>query len=89
MIAPHGFADEESKLELDSKDYQKHICKVAGTTRLWVVGTDAVLGTVQGGAWKGRLHSGCSVLARPDGTPAIVGKFKQPDLIVLDIPAGK
>jgi predicted amidohydrolase len=89
LIAPHGFAEEESRLELNSKAYQDHIRKVAGTTRLWVVGTDAVLGTVQGGAWKGRLHSGCSVVARPDGTAAIVAKFKQPDLIVFDIPAGK
>jgi predicted amidohydrolase len=54
-----------------------------------VVGTDAVLGTIQGGAWKGRLHSGCSLVARPDGTAAIVAKFKQPDLIVFDIPAGQ
>jgi hypothetical protein len=89
LIAPHGFADEESQLELNSKSYQEHIRKVAGTTGLWVVGTDAVLGAVQGGAWKGRLHSGCSVVARPDGTAAIVAKFKQPDLIVFDIPAGK
>jgi len=89
LIAPHGFADEESKLELNSEAYQDHIRKVAGRTRLWVVGTDAVLGTVQGGAWRGRLHSGCSVVARPDGTAAIVAKFKQPDLIVFDITAGK
>jgi len=89
LLAPHGFADEESKLELNSKSYQDHIRRVAATTRLWVVGTDAVLGTVQGGAWKGRLHSGCSVVARPDGTAAIVAKFRQPDLIVFDIPAGK
>jgi N-carbamoylputrescine amidase len=88
LIAPHGFAEEESRLELNSKSYQDHIRNVAGTTRLWVVGTDAVLGTVQGGAWKGRLHSGCSVVARPDGTSAIVAKFKQPDLIVFDIPGG-
>ena len=89
LLAPHGFADEESKLELNSKSYQDHIRRVAATTRLWVVGTDAVLGTVQGGAWKGRLHSGCSVVARPDGTAAIVAKFRQPDLIVFDIPPGK
>jgi N-carbamoylputrescine amidase len=89
LIAPHGFAEEESRLEQNSRDYQVHICKVAGTTKLWVVGTDAVLGTVQGGAWEGRLHSGSSLVARPDGTAAIVAKFKQPDLIVFDIPAGK
>ncbi|HWH72241.1 MAG TPA: carbon-nitrogen hydrolase family protein [Candidatus Sulfotelmatobacter sp.] len=89
LIAPHGFAAEESKLEQNSRDYQAHIRKVAGATRLWVIGTDAVLGTVQGGAWKGWLHSGCSVVARPDGTAASVAKFKQPALIVLDIPAVK
>ena len=44
-------------------------------------------GTVQGGAWKGWLHSGCSVVARPDGSAATVGKFKQADLVVFDIPA--
>ena len=48
LIAPHGFAEEESRLELNSKSYQDHIRNVAGTTGLWVVGTDAVLGTVQG-----------------------------------------
>jgi N-carbamoylputrescine amidase len=89
LIAPHGFAAEQSQLEQNSRDYQNHIRKVAGATRLWVVGTDAVLGPVQGGAWKGRLHSGCSLVARPDGTEAIVAKFKQPDLIVFDIPAEK
>jgi N-carbamoylputrescine amidase len=88
LIAPHGFADEESRLEQNSREYQNHIRKVAGATKLWVVGTDAVLGTIQGGAWKGRLHSGCSLVARPDGTAAIVAKFKQPDLIVYDIPPG-
>ena len=89
LIAPHGFAAEESKLEQNSREYQNHIRKVAGATRLWVVATDAVLGTIQGGAWKGQLHSGCSLVARPDGTAAIVAKFKQPDLIVFDIPAGQ
>jgi len=89
LIAPHGFADQQSKLELNSRSYQDHIRKVAGTTKLWVVGTDAVLGAVRGGAWKGRLHSGCSMVARPDGTAAIVARFKQPDLIIFDIPAEK
>lgn len=89
LIAPHGFAAEESKLEQNSRDYQAHICKVAAATRLWVVATDAVMGTVQGGDWKGQLHSGCSTVARPDGSAAMVAKFKQPDLIVFDIPAGK
>jgi predicted amidohydrolase len=87
LIAPHGFAAEPDKLEQNAKDYQKHIRKVAAKTGLWVVGTDAVLGKVQGGQWKGRLHSGCSLVARPDGTAAIVAKFKEPDLVVFDIPA--
>jgi hypothetical protein len=75
------------ELEQNSKDYQKHIGKVAAQTGLGVIGTDAVLGTVQGGAWKGRLHSGCSMIARPDGTAAVVAKFREPDLVVFDIPA--
>jgi predicted amidohydrolase len=86
LVAPHGFAAQEDKLEQNSKDYQAHILKIAAKTGLWVLGTDAVLGTVQGGAWKGWLHSGCSVVARPDGSAALVGKFKQPDLVVFDIP---
>jgi predicted amidohydrolase len=87
LIAPHGFAAEPEKLEQNSKDYQKHICNVAAKTGLWVIGTDAVLGTIQGGQWKGRIHSGCSMVARPDGTAAVVAKFREPDLVVFDIPA--
>jgi N-carbamoylputrescine amidase len=89
LIAPHGFAAEAAKLEQNSKDYQNHIQKVAQNTRLWVIATDAVLGTVQGGAWKGWLHSGCSMVARPDGTAPKVAKFKEPDLVVFDFPAEK
>jgi predicted amidohydrolase len=85
LVAPHGFAAEPSKLEQNSKEYQSHICKVAGETGLWVIGTDAVQGVVCGGAWKGWLHSGSSTVARPDGTAAIVAKFSQPDLLILDI----
>ena len=87
LIAPHGFAAEPRKLEQNSKDCQKHISNVAAKTGRWVIGTDAVLGTVQGGQWKGRLHSGCSMIARPDGSAGIVAKFKEPDLVVFDIPA--
>jgi predicted amidohydrolase len=86
LIAPHGFAAEPSKSEQNSKEYREHILRVAEKTRLWVIGTDAVLGTVQGGAWKGWRHSGSSVLARPDGTAAACGKFLEPDLVVFDIP---
>jgi predicted amidohydrolase len=89
LIAPHGFAAETAKLEENSREYQDHIRKVARSTKLWVIATDAVLGTVQGGAWKGWLHSGCSVVARPDGAAATVAKFKEPDLVVFDIPAEK
>src|SRR5262249_1376943 len=53
LIAPHGFAAEETKLEANSREYQEHIRNVAGKTGLWVIATDTVLGTVQGGAWKG------------------------------------
>jgi predicted amidohydrolase len=87
LIAPHGFAAEPDRMEQNAKDYQRHISNVAAKTGLWVIGTDAVLGTVQGGQWKGRLHSGCSMIARPDGTAAVVAKFREPDLVVFEIPA--
>ena len=86
LVAPHGFAAEESRLEQNSQEFQAHIRKVAGATGLWVVGTDSVLGIVRGGAWKGRLHSGCSTVGRPDGTAAVVAKFKEADLVICDIP---
>jgi predicted amidohydrolase len=89
LIAPHGFAAEESELEQNSKQYLSHISNLATQTGLWVIGTNAVLGTIQGGEWKGRLHSGCSVVASPDGSLAIVAKFKRQDLVVFDIPSSK
>ncbi len=85
LVAPHGFAAEEGRLEANAQEYKDHIRNVAAKTGLWVIGTDSVLGTVQGGAWKGWLHSGCSMVARPDGTAAIVAKFKEPDLVCLDV----
>ena len=87
LIAPHGFAAEPAKSQQNSKEFLQHILNVAAKAQLWVVATDAVLGTVQGGAWKGWRHSGSSVLARPDGTAAAIGKFLEPDLVVFDIPA--
>ncbi len=87
LIAPHGFAAEQAKLPENARDYQAHIRNVAAKTGLWVVATDTVLGRVRGGAWKDRLHSGCSLVARPDGTALRVAKFKEPDFIVCDIPA--
>ena len=87
LVAPHGFAAEEARLEQNAKEYQAHICTVAAKTKLWVIGTNTVRGVVQGGAWKGWLHSGCSAVARPDGSTAVVAKFREPDLIVFAIPA--
>jgi len=87
LIAPHGFAAAESEMQKNAVEYQQHISKVAANTKLWVVGTNAVLGRVKGGDWKGYLHCGCSMIARPDGSAAAVAKFKQPDLIIYDIPA--
>lgn len=87
LIAPHGFAAEPGKLEENSVEYQKHILGVAARTGLWVVAANTAMARVKGGAWKDWLHSGCSLVARPDGSAAIVAKFKQPDLIVYDIPA--
>jgi N-carbamoylputrescine amidase len=86
LIAPHGFAAEPDKVEQNAREYEEHIRRVAKTAGLWVIGTDAVLGIVRGGDWKSRLHCGCSMIARPDGTAAVIAKFKEPDLAVFDIP---
>ena len=85
LIAPHGFAAKSEELEQNAAAYQNHIRKVAKHTGMWVVGTDAVLGEVAGGIWKGYWHSGCSTIADPNGEAAVVAKFLHPDLVVYEI----
>jgi predicted amidohydrolase len=87
LIAPHGFAAEPNRSETNSREYHAHVENVARQTGLWVIGTNAVEGTVRGGAWKGWVHCGCSMVARPDGSRAVVGRFKEPDLVVFEIPS--
>lgn len=87
LVTPHGFAAQEKDLETNGKAFQEHICTVALATGMWVVGTDTVLGKLKGGVWKGKPHSGCSTIATPQGAPAIVGKFKRPDMVLYEIPA--
>jgi len=85
LIAPHGFAEESGKLVKNAASYQAHIRRVAGHTKMWVVGTDAVMGRVSGGAWEGRYHTGCSTIANPKGEVVAVGRFMHPDLIIYDV----
>jgi predicted amidohydrolase len=87
LIAPHGFAAPEDAMEKNAADFQEHIGRVAAATGMWVAAANVVLGTVQGGAWKGRMHCGCSTVADPCGTRVAVGHFKRPDLVFHDIPA--
>jgi N-carbamoylputrescine amidase len=85
LVAPYGFAAEPSRLEQNSEEFQTHILSVAAGTGLWVIGTNSVQGAVQGGPWKGWVHSGCSTIGRPDGTAGATGKFAEPDLVVVDV----
>ncbi len=87
LITPHGFAAPANEMEKNALAFQEHIRRIAAKTGMWVAGTNVVLARVRGGAWKDQMHCGCSTVARPDGTAAVVGKFKQADLIVYDIPA--
>jgi N-carbamoylputrescine amidase len=86
LIAPHGFAAPVKEMKKNAEEFQRHIRKVARGTGMWIAATNAVLGRVKGGAWKGWMHCGCSTVTRPDGTAAAAGLFKQADLIVCDIP---
>jgi predicted amidohydrolase len=86
LIAPHGFAAEESDMADNAISFMNHIKKVAGETKLWVIGTNTSLSVIAGGEWKGRPHSGCSTIASPGGKAVTIGRFKVPDLIIFDIP---
>jgi hypothetical protein len=72
-------------MEANSIKFRKHICGIAANTGMWVAGANVVLAEIKGGDWKGQMHCGCSTVARPNGTAAAVGKFKQPDMVVYDI----
>ena len=88
LVAPHGFATVCGDFEHNARSYQEHIRRVAAQTKMWVIGTDAVMGRVTGGVWKGRYHVGCSTIANPEGEAVAVGKFLHPDLIVYEIRVG-
>jgi len=89
LIAPHGYAASDTNLVDNAIQYMNHIKNVAKKTKLWVIGTDAAHSPVNGGDWKGYLHSGCSTIADPRGKAVAMGKFRESDLIIYDIPAGK
>ncbi len=89
LIAPHGYAASDTNLVDNAIKYMNHIKNVAEKTKLWVIGTDAAHSPVAGGDWKGYLHSGCSTIADPTGKAVAMGKFRESDLIIYDIPSGK
>lgn len=86
LVAPHGFAAEVARMEKNAEEFRAHIRGVASKTGLWVVGTNVALAQVKGGAWKGQMHCGCSMVARPDGSVAALGPFKEAALVVCEIP---
>jgi predicted amidohydrolase len=87
LISPYGFAEKESDLPDNSVSYLNHVKKVAGESKLWVIGTDSAISEIAGGEWQGYLHSGCSIVADPQGKAKAIGKFKATDLVIFDIPA--
>lgn len=86
LIAPHGFAATKEELRKNAEEFQQHIRRIAQHTRMWVIGTNTCRGPIAAGEWKGRPHSGCSTIARPDGSAAAVAKFNSPDIVIFDIP---
>ena len=89
LIAPHGFAAKVCDLENNAVEFMNHIKGVAAKTKLWVVGTNTGLSLVAGGEWKGYLHSGCSTIADSHGKVVAIGKLKEPDLVIYNIPSEK
>ena len=86
LITPHGYAAEEDDLADNAITFMNRIKNIAEKTNLWVVGTNTGLSLVAGGKWKGYLHSGCSTIANPKGKAVAIGRFKENDLIIYDIP---
>ncbi|MGQ9455650.1 MAG: carbon-nitrogen hydrolase family protein [Armatimonadota bacterium] len=86
LIAPHGFAAEKEKLRRNAEEFQQHIRRIAKHTKMWVIGTNTCRGPIAAGEWKGRPHSGCSTIARPDGSVAAVAKFNSPEIVISNIP---
>jgi predicted amidohydrolase len=89
LITPYGFAEKKSDLPDNSVSFLNHVKKVAGESKLWVIGTDAANSEVAGGAWQGYLHSGCSIIADPEGKAKAIGKFNAIDVVIFDIPSEK
>jgi N-carbamoylputrescine amidase len=88
LITPHGFAAKVNDLENNAVEYMNHIKGVAAKTNLWVVGTNSCLSLITGGEWKGYLHSGASTIADPEGKAVAIGKIKETDLVIYNIPPG-
>lgn len=86
LLAPHGFAAEVVRMKKNAEEFQAHISGVAKKTGMWVAGTNVALAKVKGGAWAGQMHCGCSMVARPDGTAAVVGPFAEAALVMCEIP---
>ncbi len=85
LITPHGYAARVNDVPDNAVRYMNHIRNIAKQTGLWVVGPNTCLSRVEGGDWKGWLHSGCSTIANPDGKVVVFGKFMEPDLILYNI----
>ncbi len=87
LITPHGFAAKVDDLENNAVEYMNHIKGLAAKTKLWVVGTNSCLSLITGGEWEGYQHSGCSTIADSEGKVVAIGKFKEPDLVIYNIPS--
>lgn len=87
LITPHGFAAKVEDLDNNAVEYMNHIKGLAARTKLWVVGTNSCLSLIAGGEWKGYLHSGCSTIADPKGKAVVIGRLKETDLVVYNIPS--
>ncbi len=88
VLVPYGWAAEMSKWPEHAKELEKLVCRIAGTWRCPVVGTDPV-GVISQGPWRGRTYGGASIVADGTGKAVAVLRDRDVDVQVLSLRIGR
>jgi len=85
LLVPYGWAAEEEEWPEHGKELEKVVKQAAQKTGAVVVGTDLV-GIIGHGPWVGRVYGGQSVAVDRKGKVIALGKDREREIIVLDLP---